>query len=175
MQRKLIDSILRGLPIPPLTIIPEEDELFGPIYRIVDGQQRLETIFRYINDEFSTEKKFRDEPLIKPISPGRKYSELEQVYRKKFDNYMLQICIIDGVDPENIELVYRRMNYQKSLKLSERLYSYQSPAKKIAEKLDKHPIWTTVYMGNMDRKQVYQMVLMVILMECMKHLVIFLL
>lgn len=164
-QRKLIDSILRGLPVPPVTILPSEDKLIGNLYYVVDGQQRLETVRRYINDEFATAERFRDEPLVHPVSPGKKYSELDDYHRQRIDNYPLQVCIVDGVPEKDLELVYRRLNYQVKLNLAERLYSYRSPAKEQGKKLVKHAFWSNVYLGKKDRKQVYQMTLMAMFME----------
>lgn len=165
MQHKLIDSILRGLPIPPVTLLPTNDEYSGSTYWVVDGQQRLETIRKYINNDFPTAKRFRDEPLIKPIAPGKRYFELDDYHRKKFNEYKMQVCTLGGIDDGNIELVYRRLNYQVQLALPERLYSYHSPARIQGERLQEHPFWITVYCGKSDRKQVYQMALMTMLME----------
>jgi uncharacterized protein with ParB-like and HNH nuclease domain len=48
MQQKLIDSVLRGLPIPPITILPaSQHTIMGTRFWVVDGQQRLKTILRF--------------------------------------------------------------------------------------------------------------------------------
>lgn len=165
MQCRLIDSVLRGLPIPPLTIIVLIDEFFGDFFQVVDGQQRAETIIRYAHDIFPTAKTFRDEPCLKPIAPGKKYSELSLKMRSQFDNYGVQCCFLHGLDKNVIETVYRRYNYQVSLNMAERLYSYSSKTREMLLPLSNHRFWSDVYLGKQDRKQTYQMLVIIGLLE----------
>ena len=56
-KRELIFSILKGITIPPLSIIQkkEEDPTKPPIYQIIDGKQRLSTILEFRNNEWPIE------------------------------------------------------------------------------------------------------------------------
>lgn len=175
MQQRFIDSILRGLPIPPITVLPASaNELMGPRYWIVDGQQRMKTILKYRNNEFKTAKTFRQEPGIAPVEPGRCYSELTPAGKNQFDFYELQICkvIVDvTVDSSFTGLAYRRLNNQIKLSLAERLYSYESKAKEYSEEITKHRFWDIIYDGKKDRKQLFLMGLLVLRMEVMSPFV----
>lgn len=51
-EQGLIDSILRGFPIPPVWIWTHEDSSGDTVYEVIDGQQRLTCIRRYLNNEF---------------------------------------------------------------------------------------------------------------------------
>lgn len=168
MQQKLIDSILRGLPIPPITIMPvSENSILGTQYWVVDGQQRLKTILKYLNGEFKTAKGFSLEPGIRPIEGGRFYNELSPAAKNNFDYYLLQICLVSNIDSTQTGLVYRRLNYQVKLKFAEVLYSYDSKTKDLADSLYNHSFWDVIYEGKKDRKQVFMMSVHIIFMEVM--------
>ncbi|NEO44082.1 MAG: DUF262 domain-containing protein [Moorea sp. SIO4A3] len=70
-----IESILNKITIPGFLFCEDDDRK----YEVVDGQQRLNTIRIFANDEFS----ISDDKTIKYILPyayiyrGKKYSELE--------------------------------------------------------------------------------------------------
>ncbi|MCF0075598.1 DUF262 domain-containing protein [Dyadobacter sp. CY261] len=53
-QRELIDTILRGYPLPALFLYQKDDKR----YEMVDGQQRTKTIFRFITGAITASKKF---------------------------------------------------------------------------------------------------------------------
>jgi hypothetical protein len=168
MQQKLVDSILRGLPIPPITVLPTNDtSLMGVMYQIVDGQQRLKTILKFKDGEFKTAQSFTLEPGIKPVEPGKFFHELSPAAKHDFDFYSLQFCFIKDVDVRETGLIYRRLNYQVKLKFSEVLYSYQSKAKDLADSLYEHTFWNTIHDGKKDRKQVFMMGVHIIFMELM--------
>lgn len=165
MQQQLIDTMLRGLPIPAVIIVVVNDPLRGQEYQVVDGQQRIETIRRFVNNEFPTAREFRTEPLLKPIAPGKSFSELNEADRTAILNYQIEICFIKNVREADIATIYRRLNRQLSLKISEVLYSYVTPTREQAERLVTNALWSDVYRGNPDRKRVYEMTLMVLMME----------
>jgi len=52
-EQLLIDSILKGLPIPKFYLTQEYDSRKGvSIHYAVDGQQRLKAIYRFLTNEF---------------------------------------------------------------------------------------------------------------------------
>jgi hypothetical protein len=168
MQQKLIDSVLRGLPVPPITILPAlQHTIMGTRFWVVDGQQRLKTILRFRDNEFKTAKSFSLEPGQKPFEPDRYYDEMTPGAQDAFNFYSLQMCFIQNVDTKDTGLIYRRFNYQVALKFAEVLYSYDSRAKQIVESLYGHSFWKTVYNGNRDRKQVFIMGIHIVYMEVM--------
>lgn len=82
-QKQLIDSIMRGYPLPNFIISLRRDGT----YEMVDGQQRATTISKFVKSEFPTfDKKY--------------FRELDQ---KKFMEYILVFVVIDEVDEANGE------------------------------------------------------------------------
>ena len=103
-----IESILNNLTIPAFFFA----ETSGTI-EVVDGQQRLNTIRKYYNDEFSISDE-EDMVYLTPQSThyrGKKYSELSQSLKNIFTDYPLTIIYL----PRSIELstkleIFRRIN-----------------------------------------------------------------
>ena len=62
----LIDTIVRGLPMPKIYLrrcAPDPD--MPPVFEVVDGQQRLRSIFHYLSNDFVLKQKHnRDFPNL---------------------------------------------------------------------------------------------------------------
>lgn len=166
-QHLLIDTILRGLPIPPIIVFESKDELMGVRSWIVDGQQRLKTILRYMDGEFRTADRLPRESGVKPVEPGCSYSELSLASRNMFDFYPLPLCKVHGVNDAHIGATYRRLQYSSPLTFAEKLYSYDGTTKDLAVKIMNHSVWKEIYDGNIQRKQIFQAGVYIVLMEQM--------
>lgn len=82
-----IESILLGLPIPFLFFCERDDGTT----EIVDGVQRITTLYSFINDGFILSK-------LQKLSllNGFRYSDLSDAMQKKFKNRALRIIVLDG-------------------------------------------------------------------------------
>lgn len=102
-QIMLIDTILKGIPIPKIyikSIVKDEKT-----YRIVvDGQQRLTAILKFVRDEFSLKKPYNGEYF------NMKYSQLPKEERDKFIRYKIDINEIFNPTDEEIRDLYSRVN-----------------------------------------------------------------
>lgn len=123
-QCMLIDSIVRGYPIPPIYAKKDKDGT----YIILDGKQRLmTTIFRYVHDEFhlvgldpipfevlDANKKPTGEVKLYDIN-GKLFSELPLKVQKAINEYRLSICNLDSGNGEDlskdiIRSAFKRLN-----------------------------------------------------------------
>jgi len=110
-KSKLIESILMGLPIPVFYFAekPNGDWI------IVDGLQRITTIYDYMRGEFELEGL----AVLKEFN-GKKFSKLERAEQRKIREYPLTAHLIDmSTDKDNIivELFHRINTY--GVKLSD--------------------------------------------------------
>jgi uncharacterized protein with ParB-like and HNH nuclease domain len=91
------------LPIPAIFLAKDDNEN----NYIIDGQQRLTSIKNFYNDEFALKD------TIKVIN-GKKYSELDEKYRKRLDEYALQLIIVKQEIPDDnndgIYKIFERIN-----------------------------------------------------------------
>lgn len=100
----LIDTAVRGLPIPEVYIQKDTDEEGETIYAIVDGQQRIRSLLEFSRGEFG---------LMELYSPGREgdlWDDLSGEERKKFWNYRLLTREIEDASDADLRDLFRRLN-----------------------------------------------------------------
>ncbi len=90
-QIALIETILLGFPIPEIYLWANDtDPNTGDTkYSIVDGQQRLTTIQRYLNDEFKLNKASIDK--VDADYVGKYFSDLSPENKREFWRYQFSI------------------------------------------------------------------------------------
>lgn len=105
---KLIESFLLGLPVPQIFLYREinQDLL------VVDGQQRLKSIFYFFNGKFDNGKKF----ILKTVKPrweGKTFEKLEEIDKRRIKNSVLRATIFEQQDPKDnssIFEIFERLN-----------------------------------------------------------------
>ena len=107
-QQKLINSVMTGFPIP--SIMVTQDEMNR--YSIEDGQQRLETLYRFRNNQFSYE--------------GRNYSDFTDFEKKVFLDYNLLIIDTTGASLDDQTEIYDRLNQGMALSDGEKFFNRRS-------------------------------------------------
>ncbi|MBA5249932.1 MAG: DUF262 domain-containing protein [Gammaproteobacteria bacterium] len=100
---RLIESLIMQLPIPAIFLAKDDDEKSY----IIDGQQRLISIKKFYNDEFALKD------TISVIN-GKKYSELDEKYKNRLDEYALQLIVVKQEKPDDnndgIYKIFERIN-----------------------------------------------------------------
>lgn len=100
-----IDTILRKMPIPPVIIRYTIDPVRARTIReIVDGQQRIGTIFDFIRGRVAIL------PTHNPEFAGLTYSELPEEVQAEFLSYKISVNVLEGVSDEDVLKIFTRMN-----------------------------------------------------------------
>ncbi len=99
----LIDTILRGKPIPKI-IITQKLEGGRTIRTVVDGQQRLRTIIEFANDAFTMSRAHNKELA------GKKFSSLSEDMQRAFFEYELGVDVLFNLPYEDILDIFARLN-----------------------------------------------------------------
>lgn len=106
---RFIESCLMRIPLPACYFAEKEDGT----HLVIDGVQRLTTIEKFFNDEFSLEGLTAFEEL-----EGKKFSELG-AYRAELEATTIRCIILRKENPENlIQEIFSRLN-QGAVKLSD--------------------------------------------------------
>lgn len=104
-ESSLIESILVGIPIPPVFLCTTRYKGVR-VNDVVDGQHRLKAFFRFCMDEF----KLIDLPILSNLN-GMAYSELETGYKEKILTYKLSAYTFENFPGKKFELeVFNRYN-----------------------------------------------------------------
>ena len=119
-KKKLIDSILQGYPI-PLFLLARTDEKEGSIkYEILDGLQRFDAIFSYIENKFSLEGEHFDVKQLSRANNLAKDGAFEVVRDEdsllppsecaNILDYQLAVTIFPSEEERDINEVFSRIN-----------------------------------------------------------------
>ena len=141
-KNTLIDSIFNGYVIPQIWTLVEKNT---QNYKIIDGKQRMTTIFSYMNDEWKLAKTF--EPVQCDGQyfdvAGKKFSELDPKMKKKITKYSIEILAMSDYTEEQLEEQFMRLNSGTPFKPTqkERVALGTQIAPKFDEKILNLPFW----------------------------------
>lgn len=112
-KRFFIDTILNDYPAPPVFLHRELDEHGRSMYHVVDGRQRLETIFEFMDDKIRIPENFSEQSL-----QNMKWSDLNNDLKTRYWSYQLIVEMLPVVKDDNlIRDIFDRIN-RNSRKLS---------------------------------------------------------
>lgn len=103
-QEEFLDTILKGLPFPEIYVCQGSVNIqtIQTTHHVIDGQQRLTTIKKYIEGNFE-----------KPLRLIKAYSELTNEEKQKFLAYQVSQRDIGKVNEEVVKDIFRRINLTK--------------------------------------------------------------
>lgn len=107
---KLIESFLLGLPVPGIFLYKERN---GAQHIVIDGNQRLQTICYFFDERFNDENKIFKLKNVAGKWVGKKFSDLSDEDKFKFETAVLRATIINQVKPDDnssIYYIFERLN-----------------------------------------------------------------
>jgi hypothetical protein len=135
----LIDTILRGYPVPKIYLRTKINSATRQSYwEVVDGQQRLEGIRAYANDEFPLGNKLE---MYQEFA-GLKYSALDEDSKQGFLQYPVAVEQLMNVPDSVVFDVFRRLNtYNYNLSQQELRHgkyhgAFRSAVSEVSQRLD---------------------------------------
>ena len=114
----LIDTIIKGLPIPIIFIRERKVDLktLESKREVVDGQQRLRTIFSFINpsliDNYNPSKDdFKINKTHNKALANLSFNDLSEDYRQNILDYEFSVHVLpSSVDDRDVLQIFARMN-----------------------------------------------------------------
>lgn len=130
-KAQLIDSILHGYPIPLILLATQSDSDGSKTFEIIDGMQRLNAVFAYIENEFPSQGKYFDVTQLARASQvaqeGRFVAQVDAALLLPASDcaqlleYTFAVTEFPVVDPAAINEVFARINaYGRRLSDQER-------------------------------------------------------
>lgn len=143
-KQLLVDSIINRYDIPKLYFHKFDRataKKTGKSYAIIDGRQRLETIYQFIEGGFPLGPDFvyLEDPGVKAV--GMTYNDLAQKYpriKSRFDSFSLPIITVETDDLELIEDMFSRLNEAVPLNAAEKRNAFGGDMVKAVNEVAKH-------------------------------------
>ncbi|MCL4807722.1 MAG: DUF262 domain-containing protein [Thermoanaerobaculia bacterium] len=104
-RRYFLDTIFRGYPSPAIFLYKRLDEAGKAVYDVVDGKQRLETLFLFVDGKIAMASDYGDSRL-----DGKKWRNLDDDLKHKLWNYELPVEFIKIIEGNVLNEVFARLN-----------------------------------------------------------------
>lgn len=108
---EFVDSMLRGLPVPSMFFY---DDIDNSRLLVVDGQQRLRSLYLFIKEKKFGGQEFKLTGNIHPKWQGKSYDELEPEDRDRLDDALMNITVMRQLAPDDgqsaMYLAFQRIN-----------------------------------------------------------------
>lgn len=149
-RQLLIDTILNDFDVPKIylhkfrTPLAKGGKTYD--YAIIDGKQRLETIWSFIDGDIALGGDFEYFKDNAVDADGMTYVELGKAYpdlKAFFDGFPLSIVCIETDDIEMIEEMFTRLNEAATLTAAEKRNAFGGPLPVSIRKLAKEKLFTS--------------------------------
>jgi hypothetical protein len=107
-KQSFIDSVINGWDVPKLYLA----ECRGGLkeYAVIDGKQRLTTLWSFMKDEFRTADDFQADEFPNLACSGKLFSELAKDVQDCLLAQELDFVILSNCDEETVEEMFHRLN-----------------------------------------------------------------
>lgn len=147
---RFIDSILLGLPVPSIFLAKVGEQRL-----IIDGYQRILTVYDYVRGIFSGDNKvFRlsNSEVINERWRAKAFSELASDEQKRIKNSTIHAIIFEQKQPQNdtgMYQIFERINASGRILKSQEIRNcvYHGKFNAFLMELNKYPAWRILY-GN---------------------------
>jgi hypothetical protein len=112
-EKLLIDSILRDYDMPKIYLRRTLGGFYD--YEVADGQQRLNAIWKFAKNKFCTDKLYIDNVDLS----NSDYTDLPKKFKDIFDNYEIDISIIENASEDDIRSLFSRLQMGVQLNQAE--------------------------------------------------------
>jgi hypothetical protein len=135
-RERLIDSLLREFDIGTIFLRRIEKIVQGNpeiSYECLDGQQRLKSIFDFIDGEYAT-----DPQISKEFDKPMLFDDLDQLYRVRLTEMWMEPVIVKSNDEDIISEIFMRLQEGVPLRAPEKLNAIKGEMKKAVVRLSEH-------------------------------------
>lgn len=127
-QQRFIDSLLNGFDVPKIYLHDLRGRHPTRVYAVIDGKQRLNTIWRFLDDALTLADDFRIEPANTPDLPagvasphaGARFSQLAPAWQKALKRTPISVVLVQDATEEDIEDLFSRLNSGEALNAAEK-------------------------------------------------------
>lgn len=120
-QQLFIDSLLNGYDIPKIYMHALDRDDTGFDYAVIDGKQRMTTIFSFLSDELQLADDFQyaGPDCSQEPKAGDRYMDFSSQAKEIFKEVSLDVVVVMTKDVEEIEELFSRLNNGEKLNAAE--------------------------------------------------------
>lgn len=145
-KQLLIDSLFKDYDIPKL-YFRDVNKNGKTVYDIIDGQQRLNAIFEFLNNEF--ELPLDSDDIQGEKVAGKKWNDLSSDLQIEFSGRALDVVHLIDYSDEEIDETFLRLQNGTPLKAAEKRRAIKGNMRNVISELAKDDIFqTTCYFDN---------------------------
>jgi hypothetical protein len=101
----LIDTLIRGMPVPPIYLrIRQSDDKKKIVREVIDGQQRISAILDFVADKFALSKN------LGVTYGARRFSELTQSHQDSIRQYSFTCESFSSISDREVLEIFSRLN-----------------------------------------------------------------
>ena len=149
---RLIESFLMGLPVPGIFVFVREtdDGAESPRQLVIDGQQRLRSVFGFFDGELPDGRPFKLTGVDERWE-GRAYKELGQAEQTTLLHSVLRVVNIEQREPKygdaSMYQIFERLNTGGTTLTPQEIRnsSYHGPFNNMLVETNQDPVWRTVF------------------------------
>lgn len=172
-KQLLIDSILNDYDIPKLyfhalTLHQKIDSKLDFDFAIIDGRQRIEAIWDFIDGVFPLSEDFEYQLDTGLQAKGLTYQDLATEYPKikiRFDSYTLPVTLVETDDLDLIDDMFSRLNEAVPLNGAEKRNSFGGPMAKVIRDISSHDFFQQQVKFRNNRYQYQEVAARLLLIE----------
>lgn len=165
----LIDSLLNGFDLPKIYFHEVNRKQDGRQirYAVIDGKQRLEAIFSFLNGVFPVPNEFEDMAGIFGGFAGKFYKDFSSTNLKlkaRFEALPLPVHVVKTNDLDLVEEMFSRLNEASTLNAAEKRNAFGGPVTSLIKDLADHEFFKQVIPFNNHRYRHYDVVAKLLLL-----------
>jgi hypothetical protein len=172
-QQLFIDSLLNGYDVPKIYLHDLRGKHPTKVYTVVDGKQRLTTIWRFLRDEFALADDFAivaaNLPELPPGVPepraGQRYSEFDARWKEVLRRTYLAVVLIQNATVDDIEDLFSRLNNGEPLNAAEKRNAMGGDMAELVRRTAGHAFFTGRLGYNNARYRHFELAARILLIE----------
>jgi hypothetical protein len=172
-QQLFIDSLLNGYDVPKIYLHDLRGKRPTKVYAIVDGKQRLTTIWDFLGDVFPLAPDFRVEKRNLPDLPaeaiapraGQRFSEFDRHWKETLRQTFLSVVLIRNATEEDIEDLFSRLNNGEPLNAAEKRNAMGGAMARLIRTIARRPFFAAHLHFTNARHHHYELATRLLLVE----------